>query len=300
MARMRKTGSLKTRFEKLDLILFAVMALFAAAIIIPFINVIGVSFSSAREYTTSPLMLFPSQPTIRNYAKLFEDGRIYIGYRTTLIFLLLGVPVSLFLTFSMAYGLSRGDFPGKKIIFFAVLFSMLFNGGIVPLYLLMRQLRLLNTVWSVILAGGINTFYMIVTRTYFQTIPQSLIESAKLDGASEWRILFQIIIPLSMPIIATIILFYSVDKWNEYYNAMIFIRNSKITPLQLILRSIVIDSQAIRDFSNAADLNNAAKLEFTEGIRMACVMVVILPVMFVFPFLQRHFVKGMLIGAIKS
>jgi putative aldouronate transport system permease protein len=200
----------------------------------------------------------------------------------------------------MAYGLSRPDLPGRKVIFFAVLFSMLFNGGIVPLYLLMRQLKLLNTIWSVILAGGINTFYMIVTRTYFQTIPQSLIESAKLDGASEWRILFQIIIPLSMPIIATIILFYSVDKWNEYYNAMIFIRNSKITPLQLILRSIVIDSQAIRDFSNAVDINNSARLEFTEGIRMACVMVVMLPVMCIFPFLQKYFVKGMLIGAIKS
>ncbi|MDR1288770.1 MAG: carbohydrate ABC transporter permease [Treponema sp.] len=301
MARMyRKTGSLKNRFEKLDFILLIIMTAFAAVIIIPFINVIGVSFSSAKEYTTSSLLLFPSKPTLRNYAKLFEDGRIYIGYRTTIIFLLLGVPVSIFLTFSMAYGLSRHDLPGGKVIFFAVLFSMLFNGGIVPLYLLMRQLHLLNTIWSVILAGSINTFYLIVTRTYFQTIPQSLIESAKLDGASEWRILFQIIIPLSMPIIATIILFYSVDKWNEYYNAMIFIRNSKITPLQLILRSIVIDSQAIRDFSNAADLNNSAKLEFTEGIRMACVMVVMLPVMCVFPFLQKYFVKGMLIGAIKS
>jgi putative aldouronate transport system permease protein len=296
----RRTGSLKNRFEKLDLILLIIMTAFAAVIIIPFINVIGVSFSSAKEYTTSSLLLFPSKPTLRNYAKLFEDGRIYIGYRTTIIFLLIGVPVSIFLTFSMAYGLSRHDLPGGKVIFFAVLFSMLFNGGIVPLYLLMRQLHLLNTIWSVILAGSINTFYLIVTRTYFQTIPQSLIESAKLDGASEWRILFQIIIPLSMPIIATIILFYSVDKWNEYYNAMIFIRNSKITPLQLILRSIVIDSQAIRDFSNAVDLNNSTKLEFTEGIRMACVMVVMLPVMCVFPFLQKYFVKGMLIGAIKS
>jgi putative aldouronate transport system permease protein len=296
----RKTGSLKNRFEKIDLILLIMMTAFAAVIIIPFINVIGVSFSSAKEYTTSSLLLFPSKPTLRNYAKLFEDGRIYIGYRTTIIFLLLGVPISMFLTFSMAYSLSRQDLPGRKMIFFAVLFSMLFNGGIVPLYLLMRQLHLLNTIWSVILAGSINTFYLIVTRTYFQTIPQSLIESAKLDGASEWRILFQIIIPLSMPIIATIILFYSVDKWNEYYNAMIFIRNSKITPLQLILRSIVIDSQAIRDFSNAVDINNSIKLEFTEGIRMACVMVVMLPVMCVFPFLQKYFVKGMLIGAIKS
>jgi putative aldouronate transport system permease protein len=177
---------------------------------------------------------------------------------------------------------------------------MLFNGGIVPMYLLMRQYHLLNTIWSVILAGGLNTFYMIITRTYFQNIPESLIESAKLEGASDWHILFKIVLPLSMPIIATIILFYCVDKWNEYYNAMIFIRSSKITPLQLILRSIVIDSAAIRDASNAATISTTVRLEFAEGMKMACVMVVMLPVMCVFPFLQKYFVKGILIGAIKS
>jgi putative aldouronate transport system permease protein len=295
-----KRGSLKNRFELLDLILLVIMVVLAIIIIIPFINVIAVSFSTQREYTQSPLLLFPKEPTLQNYIRLFEDGRIGIGYRTTLTFLVIGVPLSMFLTVSMAYALSRPAFPGKKILFYTILFSMLFNGGIVPMYLLMRQLKLLNTIWSVILAGGLNTFYMIIMSTYFRTLPESLIESAKLDGASEARILFQIILPLSMPIIATVILFYSVDKWNEYYNAMIFIRNSNITPLQLMLRSIVIDSAAIRDSSNAAQLSTEMRATFQEGIKMACVMVVMLPVMCVFPFLQKYFLKGILIGAIKS
>jgi putative aldouronate transport system permease protein len=295
-----KRRPLKNRFELLDVVLLIIMIIYAVLIIVPFLNVIGVSFSSQREYATSQLLIFPKAPTLRNYTRLFQDGRIGIGYRTTLTFLVIGVPISMLLTLSMAYGLSRPKFPGKKVIFYAILFSMLFNGGIVPMYLLMRQLRLLNTIWSVILAGGLNTFYMIIMRTYFQTIPESLIESAKLDGASEWRIMFQIVLPLSMPIIATIILFYCVDKWNEYYNAMIFIRNSNITPLQLILRSIVIDSSAIRDSSNAAQLSTSVRVEFAEGMKMACVMVVMLPVMCVFPFLQKYFVKGIMIGAIKS
>jgi putative aldouronate transport system permease protein len=299
-ARFDRKGTLKNRFELMDLILLIIMILLAAAIALPFINVIGVSLSSQKEYASSPLLFFPLNPTFRNYSKLFEDGRIGIGYRTTLTFLIIGVPISMLLTLSMAYGLSRPKFPGKKAVFYTIIFSMLFNGGIVPLYLVMRQLHLLNTIWSVILAGGINTFYMIVTRTYFQSLPESLIESAKLDGAGEWRILSQIVLPLSMPIIATIILFYAVDKWNEYYNAMIFIRNSRITPLQLILRSIVIDATAIRDSSNASMLTAKTQLEFAEGMKMACVMVVMLPVMCVFPFLQKYFVKGILIGAIKS
>ncbi|MDR1159990.1 MAG: carbohydrate ABC transporter permease, partial [Syntrophomonadaceae bacterium] len=219
---MLKNKSIKIRFELLDLILFVFLVFFSLLIVIPFINVIAISFTSQREYLTTRFMLVPKNPVVTNYTRLFMDGRIWIGYRTTLFFLVLGVPVNMFLTTSVAYGLSRPNFPGKKIIFYAIIFTMLFNGGIVPMYLVMRQMRLTNTVWSVVLAYGINNFYMIIMRSYFQSIPEALMESAKLDGAGDWRILFQIILPLSMPIIATILLFYSVDRWNEWYNAMIF------------------------------------------------------------------------------
>jgi putative aldouronate transport system permease protein len=292
-----KSISIKNRFELLDLFSLIFMIFFALLIVIPFINVIAISFASQREYLTSRFMLIPKKPVLTNYTRLFMDGRIWIGYRTTLIFLGIGVPINMFLTASIAYGLSRPNFPGKKIVFYAIVFTMLFNGGIVPMYLVMRQMHLTNTVWSVVLAYGINNFYMIIVRSYFQSIPEALMESAKLDGAGDWRILFQIILPLSMPIIATIILFYSVDRWNEWYNAMIFIRKSTLVPLQLILRAMVNESRMSDAIASTAAV---ARQDFEDGIKAACVLVVMLPVMCVFPFLQRYFVKGIMIGAIKS
>jgi putative aldouronate transport system permease protein len=281
----------------MDLVLSFLLVIFGLVIIMPFINVIAISFASQKEYLTSRFLLFPRQPMADNYARLFAGDRIWIGYRSTLLILALGVPINMMFTASVAYGLSRPAFPGKKFIFYAIVFTMLFNGGIVPLYLVMRELRLTNTIWSVIFAYGINSFYMLIMRSYMQTVPEALLESAKLDGAGEWRLLFQIILPLSMPIIATVILFYSVDRWNEWFNAMIFIRKNNFIPLQLILRSIVAESRAADTVSAGAAV---VRTDFADGIKAACVIVVMLPVMCVFPFLQRHFVKGVLIGAVKS
>jgi putative aldouronate transport system permease protein len=294
---MKKYRGGKNRFEFLDLVLSLLLIAFALIIVMPFVNVIAVSFSSQKEYLSSQFLLVPRQPVSDNYAKLLMGDRIWIGYRSTLLILMIGVPINMMLTASVAYGLSRPAYPGKKLIFYAIVFTMLFNGGIVPLYLVMRELRLTNTIWSVIFAYGINSFYMIIMRSYMQTIPEALLESAKLDGAGEWRLLFQIILPLSMPIIATVILFYSVDRWNEWFNAMIFIRKNNFMPLQLVLRSIVAESRAVDTVSSSAAV---IRPDFSDGIKAACVIVVMLPVMCVFPFLQKYFVKGVLIGAIKS
>ena len=173
---------------------------------------------------------------------------------------------------------------------------MMFNGGIIPLYLVMRQLKLINTIWSVILGAGLNSFYLIIMRNYFMSLPPSLMESARLDGANEWQILLNIIIPISMPIIATITLFYSVDRWNEWYFAMIFIRKNDLVSLQLALRSIVMDNQASQHFN----ISDAGELKFSDGMKMGAVLCTMLPIMCVFPFLQKHFVKGILLGAIKA
>jgi putative aldouronate transport system permease protein len=294
---MKTYRSIKNRFGFLDLALTLFMILYGLIIVMPFINVIAISFSSQKEYLTSQFLLFPREPILDNYIRLLTGGRIWIGYRSTLLILAIGVPVNMILTACVAYGLSRPAFPGKKIVFYGIIFTMLFNGGIVPLYLVMRELHLTNTIWSIVLASGINSFYMIIMRSYMQTIPDALLESAKLDGAGEWRLLFQIILPLSLPIIATVVLFYSVDRWNEWFNAMIFIRKNNFIPLQLILRSFVAESRAAESSSSTAAV---IRTDFTDGIKAACVMVVMLPVMCVFPFLQRYFVKGVLIGAIKS
>jgi len=292
----KKTANRKSGFEFLDAAILAILLIIAVLIIFPFLSVIATSFATQKEYLESKLLLFPKSPTIDNYYRLFQDGRIWIGYRTTIIFLVIGVPLNLFLTTSLAYGLSRKHFPGSRLLFYAILVTMLFNGGIVPLYLLMMQMKLTNTFWSVILAYGVNTFYMIIMRTYMTTLPESLMESAKLDGASEWRILFYIVLPLSMPIIATFILFYSVDRWNEWFNAMIFIRKNNIVPLQLVLRNIVIESRVVDTMA----ISGEYEIRFADGMKMAAIIVTMLPIMCFFPFLQKYFVKGIMIGAIKA
>ena len=166
-----------------------------------------------------------------------------------------------------------------------------------PLYLVMKDLHLTNTIWSIILCSGMNTFYMILMYNYFQSLPDSLVESARLDGAGEWTILFRVILPLSLPIIATVTLFYSVDKWNEWFNAMVFVRKAEIQPLQLILRSMILDSQVANEAAATVAIEDRS---FSSGIKMAAVVVTMLPIMCVYPFLQKHFAKGVMVGAIKA
>lgn len=277
-----------------DVILFVLLTAWMLCIVLPFINVIAVSFSTYTEYLRRPTMLWPNEPTLKNYYDLIEDGRIWIGYRTTLTIEAIGIPLSLLLTTSMAYALSR-RFPGKRFFIIFVLITMVFQGGIVPTYLLIKEMKLTNTLASVILVTGINTFYMILVMNYFNSLPESLMESARLDGAGEWNILFRIVLPLSTPILATIILFYAVDKWNEWYFAKIFIRKNKLQTLQMVLRSMVIDSSVATQAT--AEIKDKT---FTSGLKMAAVVATMAPIMVVFPFLQKHFAKGIMVGAVKA
>ncbi len=296
---MEKINKLHKRkkIDVVDVILFVVLTAWGLIILLPFLNAVAISFASYKEYLETPLLLFPKNPELKSYQQLIEDGRIWIGYRTTIIILIIAVPLSLFLTSSMGYALSRRHYPGKKAILLLVLFTMIFQGGIVPLYLVMKDLRLTDTIWSVILASGMNTFYMILMYNYFQSLPDSLIESAQLDGAGEWTILFRIVLPLSMPIITTVLLFYSVDKWNEWFNAMVFIRSADIQPLQNVLRSMIVDSQAMGEASALVSIEDRP---FTSGIKMAAVVVTMVPIMCIYPFLQKHFAAGVMVGAIKA
>jgi putative aldouronate transport system permease protein len=257
-----------------------------------------ISFSTQKEYADNPMMLFPKNPTLESYRALFADGRIGTGYWNTFKILILGLPLSLFLTTSMAYGLSRNKFPGKKLIFMLVLFTMIFNGGIVPLYLVMKDLHLTGNLWSVILAGSFSAFNLILMSNYFSSLPESLMESARLDGAGEWRILFSVVLPLSAPIVATITLFYGVAFWNGWYDAMIFLRKADQMPLQNVLRSIIMEAQV--NASNATSVDAVGKQSFSMGMKMAAVFVTMVPIMCFFPMLQKHFAKGVLTGAIKT
>ena len=287
---------LRDRFELMDWIILFFLVFLAIMILYPMINVLALSLATQKEAAQNPMMVFPSEPTIDNFHRLFQDPRILIGYKTTLLIVLIGVPLNMLLTTSLAYGLSKTNFPGGKFLFYAVLLTMLFHGGIVPLYLLMLQLKLTKSLFSVLLAYGVNTFYFIITRSYMMSLPDALIESAKIDGAAEWRIFFSVILPLSKPILATVLLFYAVDRWNEWYNAMIFLRRNDLIPLQLVLRTIVMDSNIV----NSLSIAGPRVPRFTEGIQSATIIVTMLPIMCFFPFLQKYFVKGIMVGAIKA
>ena len=294
---MAKLHKIK-RFDAVDVVVIILLTLWMLLIIIPFVNAIAISFATQKEYVDNPLMLFPAEPTLKSYELLFNDYRIWTGFRTSFLIVLIGVPANMLLTTVLAYGTSRGDYPGKKIIIGGILFTMLFNGGIIPLYLQMKEFHLTNTLWSVVLAGTVNVFYFVIMRNYFQSLPDSLIESARLDGAGEWRVLGYIILPLSKPIIATLTLFYLVDRWNEWYNALIFIRDTEMQPLQLVLRSIVMESSIVNNVTSAAAMEQLQN--FDMGTKMAAVIVTIIPVMCVYPFLQKHFAQGVMVGAVKA
>lgn len=288
--------SSKRKVDKIDIIVFIILTMWGLSILIPFINVLAISFSTQKEYLETPLLLWPKKPTLENYATLFKNGRILIGYRTTLQLIGIALPINLFLTICAAYGLSRKGYPGRKLVLKFIVFTMLFSGGIIPLYLTVRSYGLMGTLLGVALSTGLNTFYMIIMLNFFSSLPDSLIESAKLDGAGEYTILFRIVLPLSKAVLATVTLYYLVDRWNEWYHAMIMIRDTAKTPLQLILRSIILDSQHIENIvTESVDL-----FSFSDGLKMGSIVVVMLPVMCVFPFLQKYFVKGVLIGAIKA
>jgi putative aldouronate transport system permease protein len=287
---------MKKKIELFEIIITVILSVWGIAIIFPFINVIALSFSTENEYLQTPYMFFPRQPTLENFKKLISGGQILIGYRTTLLVELISLPYCLFLTISLAYALSRPSFPGKKFFLLFFIFTMYFYGGIVPMYLWLRQLGLMNTIWSIILPYGINMFYFLIIRNYIASLPDSISESARIDGAGEWRILFRIILPLCKPILATFALFYAVDRWNDWYYPMIFIRKQSIVPLQVALRNIVL----VAENAMASKSEMSTGFLFSIGLKMAAVIVTIAPIMLVYPFLQKYFVKGMTIGSVKG
>lgn len=287
----------KDRFELMDWVLIIVLTLGMLCILVPFFNVIAISFTSYKEYMQSTWVIWPKEPTLASYQELFKDNRIFIGYKTTLCYLLFGLPLNIILCTTLAYALCRKGWMGRHLIFMLILFTMIFHGGIVPLYLVMKSFNLTNTIWAVIFAQGMNTFNMILIYNYFCSLPEALMESANLDGADEWTILFRIVLPLSKPILATVVLFVAVQLWNEYFQSMIFLRSNEWQSLQQVLRSIVMDSQVVDTASAMVDVGEK---NFANGIKMAAVMATMVPVMCVYPFLQKYFTKGIMIGAIKA
>ncbi|BFT73930.1 carbohydrate ABC transporter permease [Paenibacillus sp. P36] len=273
------------------------MLVLCAVTLYPFLYVAFASLSDATSLLQHRGIMFkPAGFDLGAYKAVFENPMIMKGYQNTLIYVVLGTTINLLMTSIGAYVLSRPNLYFKNIIMFFIVVTMVFHGGLIPSYLLVNSLGMMNTMWAILIPGAINTFNMIIMRTSFQGIPVSLEESARMDGANDWVILFRIVIPLSMPVIAVMILWYAVGHWNSYFNALVYLRNREAYPLQLVLREILISNNTDSMMAGGGD----DKYAIGETIKYAAIMVSTLPIICLYPFLQKYFVQGVLIGAIKE
>ena len=265
----------------------------------PLWHVLMTSFASPEAISKyGSMLIWPEGFNLTSYKYVLTNPMIGIGYRNTLLIVLVGTSLSLFMTCLGAYGLACKWVMGHKWMVLLVTIPMFFGGGLIPSYLLVRSLGLYNSFWALILPGVVSSWNMIMMRTYFQGIPESLSESARIDGANDIHILFRILVPCAIPIVAVMILFYAVGYWNAWFNASIYLKDRDKYPLQLVLRGILI-SGSQRDFDTGY-LTGANKTQIFKGLKYATVVVSTLPILLVYPFLQKYFVKGIMVGSIKG
>ena len=290
---MRKKGLHRATIG--DYVISAILIGLAVCVLMPFINAVVISFVSETEYVRNRLTFFPKEPTLSAYRKIIAQGWLDIGYKNSLVIVLLGWAYVLCITVLTSYVMTC-RFPGKRLFLAYLVIPMFFSGGLIPMYLQIRDLNLMDTFGAIVLPAGVSTYYMLIMSSFFRSIPSSLLESARLDGASEARVLWSVILPLSKSILATISLFVVVAFWNEWFAPMLYIQNPKLLPLQLYLRNVVDASQASADRGVSAQQVQT----YAEGVRMAGVMLTMLPIMLIYPFLQKYFVRGVMIGAVKG
>jgi len=264
----------------------------------PFLYVLFASFSNPTSFLQSSGLLFrPAGFDLGAYRAVFHNPMIMKGYGNTLLYVTLGTAINLIMTAIGAYVTSRSQLYFHKILMFLIVVTMVFQGGLIPSYLLVNQLGMMNSMWALLVPVAINTFNLIIMRTSFQSVPVSLEESARLDGAGDWTILFRIVLPLSMPVVAVMILWYAVGHWNSYFAALVYLRDSEKYPLQLVLRDILIANNT--DTMTAGSAGDD-KYAIGETIKYATIIVSTLPIICLYPFLQKYFVKGVLVGAVKG
>ncbi len=260
------------------------------------------SVSSPEDIVSAKVIFAPSGLSFSAYEYIFQDNRIWKGYMNTIIYTVLGTLLGLAVTTLAGYALSRKDLVGRGLIMKIMVFTMFFNGGLIPTYLVVKELHLLNTPWVLIIIGSVWVYNIIICKTFFEhTISKELLEAAFMDGCGNLRFFISIVLPLSKAIVAVIALFYAVGHWNSYFNALIYVTERKLYPLQLILREILVQGQALQPPTDAAELEALAEQQrIAEVIKYGVVIVSSLPLLCVYPFLQRFFVKGVMIGSVKG
>lgn len=266
----------------------------------PLIYIVSASLSDSSAVIRGEVWLFPVGFDLKAYQAIFTNKMIMTGYLNSIIYTVLGTVLNLFLTTLAAYPLSRKKLYGRPVLTWIFMFTMFFSGGLIPQYILMNNLHLMNTMWAVIVSGGISVYNMIVMRSFLQSsIPEELYEAANLDGCGDVRILFDIVLPLSKPILAVMVLYYAVWHWNDFFTALIYTSDPKLSPLQLVLRELLVLNKIEGQLTESAS-TIAGRVGMYELLRYAIIVVASVPVLIIYPFVQKHFVKGVMIGSIKG
>ena len=289
-----ENGGIGSRIFDFCNILF--MLCLAFITLYPMYNIFIVSISSAEYIYAGAVSFIPKGINFDAYRMVFKNDSIWRSFGNSILYTTVGTAINVVCSAMCAYPLSRKDFYGRGFFSLFVAVTMFISGGMIPSYLVVNQLRLINTMWAIVLPGAISTYNMIIMRTFFQNLPVSLQESAYLDGANDITILFKVVLPLSMPIIATMTLFYAVGHWNSYFNAMIYLNSKSKFPLQVLLREIVVAGNMADESSDLTSNINIIAINF----KYAVIVITVVPILVVYPFLQKHFTKGVMIGAIKG
>ncbi|MFD2115151.1 carbohydrate ABC transporter permease [Paenibacillus yanchengensis] len=283
-----------------NIVNYIILSAFLITVLYPLIYILSASFSSTNAVVSGRVWLWPVEPGLQGYKAVFEYKAIWTGFYNSLIYTIAGTIINVVLTIIAAYPLSRPDFVGKNAIMFIFVFTIMFSGGLIPTYILVKDLGLLDTRWAMILPTAISVFNVIITRTYFQTnIPKEMLEAAQVDGCTDFKFLAKIVIPLSGPIVAVITLFYAVGHWNSYFNALIYLMDRTLHPLQLILRSILIQNQIDPNMITSEE-DLIARQGLSDLLKYSLIVVATIPILIVYPFVQKHFVKGVMLGSIKG
>lgn len=290
----------KSRSDKIfDLTLIFISLLIMLVIAYPLYFVIIASFSQPEAVLNGKLRFLPIGFNLESYQMVVQEEKVWIGYRNTILYTILGTIINLFLTTLGAYSLSRKDMPARTLLTFVISFTMLFGGGMIPVYMVVKNLKLTDTIWAMVIPNAIATYNLLVMKNYFQSsIPDELQEAAAIDGCDHFRTLIKVVLPLSTPIIAVIVLFYAVGHWNAFFNAVLYLRNQDLFPLQIVLRDILLQNslEAV-----GGDLTGMyEKVMRGETMKYALIIVASLPVILIYPFVQKYFVKGIMVGAIKG
>lgn len=298
---MKRSAVKESLNDKLFLLgVYAFLVFILIIILYPLIYILSSSFSSPQAVISGKVWLLPVEPSLAGYKAIFANKQILTGYANSLFYTFFGVLISVSLTIMLAYPLSKKTFYGRSLIMILLVITMMFSGGLIPLYLTVKKLGILDTRWAMLLPGALAVWQVIITRTFFQmTIPSELSEAAELDGCSDLGFLTRVVIPISKPILAVLVLTYAVGQWNAFFDALIYLKSQHLFPLQIVLRNILILNTI--DPSMMVDAN---ELQVRQGLKdllkYSLIVVATVPVLAIYPFVQKHFVKGIMIGSLKG